>query len=132
MKDRSLCICRYIRDILRENDDVISLVPQKNITALIVNQEETTGPLITIVRNSIEIEYTKDYAHYNTVHFDVNIFGQKYDEVTDIATEVRSALETFHWDSEDFYIRPIRMTGAYESYADTVFTETLSFSCMMT
>lgn len=133
MRDRSLAICRYIRDILREDYGVISLISKDNINTLINDKEEVKFPIITITRNSINIEYTKDIAHYNTVYFGVNIYGRSYDEVIDLAIEVRHALETFQWKDEELeiYMEPIRLEGAFEGFDNGIYSQSLDFSCMM-
>lgn len=129
-KDKSLAVCKYIRQILQENDDVTALVPVNNISTLSV-AEGTVYPYIVIQRNSISVQYTKDIAANNTVYFTVNIVSNNIDNALDIAVEVRAALETFYWRSENegFKMDPIKLESAYESFDGTEYIEQLDFSC---
>lgn len=129
-KDKSLAICKYIKQILQENDDVTALVPASNISTLSV-AEGTEFPYIVIQRNSISVQYTKDIAANNTVYFTVNIVSNNIDDALDIAVEVRAALETFYWHSQEngFRMDPIKLESAYESFDGTEYTEQLDFSC---
>ena len=129
-KDKSLAICKYIKQILQENEDVTALVPASNISTLSV-AEGTNYPYIVIQRTNISVQYTKDIAANNTVSFEISIIGNNIDDVLDIAVEVRAALETFYWRSQDegFRMDPIKLDAAYESFDGTEYTEQLDFSC---
>lgn len=126
-KDRSLAVCKYIKQILLENEDVTNLVGSKVSTLSV--PEGTDFPFIWLQRQSISVQYTKDIAANNTVYFDVNIVGNNIDDVMDIAVEVRAALETYRWYNSEFRMDPIKLESAYESFDGTEYTEQLTFSC---
>ena len=127
-KDKSLAICKYIKQILQENEDLTALIDANNISTLSV-PEGTLYPYITIQRTSISVQYTKDIAAFNDVYFTVNIVSNNIDEATDIAVEVRAALETFYWENSEFKMSPIKLEGAYETFDGVEYTEQLDFSC---
>lgn len=126
-KDRSLAICKYIKQILLENEDVVNLVGSKISTLSI--PEGTKFPYILLQIQSISVQYTKDIVANNTVYFDVNIVSNNTDDIIDIAVEVRAALETYHWYNDEFRMDPIKLESAYESFDGTEYTEQLTFSC---
>lgn len=125
--DNSILTGKYLRQILIENQEVMSLISSDKIFPLIANAD-TTFPFIVYSRNNLIPTYSKDGLCTNRITFDFVIVSDKYIESLDIANAVRHALETYRWYDNNIHIDPIHLDQAYEETLDDAYLQRLQFS----
>lgn len=124
--DNSLLILQYIKNILQQHENLMSLITEDKICT-VVAPTNTRTPFIVLKRTNLMTNYTKDRYPSNTVSFTITIIGDSYNEMIEIANNVRDAVENYYLQDENIFIHPISLTSAYEDFNDDGFVEQLSF-----
>lgn len=129
--DNSLKIGQYILEVLKDNEELMSLLGNGKIWPIVARQD-TLLPYITYTRDASNIEYTKITGHDNTIIFTYRVFSEDYDEGLNIVNLLRNILErrTINFPNE-ININDIKVQNVYESYADDMFIQVITFSAMV-
>lgn len=129
--DNSLKIGQYILEVLKDNKELMSLLGEGKIWPIVARQD-TLLPYITYTRDASNIEYTKITGHDNTIIFTYRVFSEDYDEGLNIVNLLRNILErrTINFPNE-IKINDIKVQNVYESYADDMFIQVITFSAMV-
>lgn len=129
--DNSLKIGQYILEVLKDNEELMSLLGEGKIWPITARQD-TLLPYITYTRDASNIEYTKITGHDNTIIFTYRVFSEDYDEGLNIVNLLRNILErrTINFPNE-IKINDIKVQNVYESFADDVFIQVITFSAMV-
>lgn len=129
--DNSLKIGQYILEVLKDNEELISLLGEDKIWPIVARQD-TLLPYITYTRDASNIQYTKITGHDNSISFTYRVFSEDYDEGLNIVNLLRNILErrTINFPNE-IRINDIKVQSVYESFADDVFCQTITFSALV-
>lgn len=129
--DNSLKIGQYILEVLNDNEELISLLGEGKIWP-IVAKADTLLPYIVYTRDSSNIQYTKVVGHDNTMTITYRVYAEDYDEGLNIVNLIRNILErrTINFPNE-IKINDIKVQSVYESFADDVFCQAITFSAMV-
>jgi len=125
-------IGKVITHILKDNADLLLLVPEANIYPYVIN-ENTPLPAIVYTIDSLVPEYTKDGWVGDDCSFSIVSFSDDYAVLQNIVTEVRNALELESGVNEGITTQRIYLTGQSEGYniIESVFLNKLSFSTVI-
>ena len=129
--DNSLKIGQYILEVLKDNEELISLLGEDKIWPIVARQD-TLLPYRTYTRDASNIQYTKITGHDNSISFTYRVFSEDYDEGLNIVNLLRNILErrTINFPNE-IRINDIKVQSVYESFSDDVFCQTITFSAMV-
>lgn len=129
--DNSLKIGQYILEVLNDNEELISLLGEGKIWP-IVAKADTLLPYIVYTRDSSNIQYTKVVGHDNTMTITYRVYAEDYDEGLNIVNLIRNILErrTINFPNE-IKINDIKVQSVYESFAEDVFCQAITFSAMV-
>lgn len=122
--DNTILAGKYLRTLLLQSDELMSLISPNKIIALQENPD-TTFPFIVYSRDNITPIYTKNFLSDNNISFTIVVVSNDYDESLDIANAVRHAIEAKMYSDENITIHPIRITSVaentlYDSYIQTI------------
>lgn len=131
MRDNSLKAGTYLRTILLQNADFMSVISGDKIFPIIA-PSETTYPIITYTRDNIYPQYTKSApcgGWSNSVQVTYKIYtGNDHDSGENIANELRNALEWVSYKDNDIKIHPIELISATEYFNDDSYCQQLTFN----
>lgn len=128
-RTNSIKITKYILDILNSNDKVKEMLGD-NIFPIDAKLS-TTFPFAVIQRGNISPSYlTKDVIPSDSVTLMITIVDTRYSKVTDIANEVRYALEKkqFIDEVDNIKITDISLSSARESLYNEAYIQQLNFA----
>ena len=129
--DSSLKIGQYILEVLKDNEELMTLLGENKIWPIVARQD-TLLPYITYTRDASNIQYTKITGHDNSISFTYRVFSEDYDEGLNIVNLLRNILErrTINFPNE-IRINDIKVQSVYESFSDDVFCQSITFSAMV-
>lgn len=116
-------INKYIKKWLQSSDEILALVPKKNIAPLVM--EPTEFPLITFEHGTIE----PDYAHLpdgrvvDKVQVSIVVVANDYEESIDIMSAVRNVFEYKSFKDEFIYIPLISIASIEEDFANNAYIQ---------
>ncbi len=121
-------IGKVIAKLLKEHSDLTDIVPDNRIYPYVMN-EGTPLPAIIYTINSATPVYTKDGWVNDNVSFSVVAFSRSYNDLQDIAKEIRFALE-MEQGTEGVTIHNIYVSGIDEGFniSEDVFLCRLTFT----
>ena len=129
--DNSLKIGQYILEVLKDNEELMTLLGEYKIWPIVARQD-TLLTYITYTRDASNIQYTKITGHDNSISFTYRVFSEDYDEGLNIVNLLRNILErrTINFPNE-IRINDIKVQSVYESFSDDVFCQAITFSAMV-
>ena len=138
MADMSLCINKYVQQILEESEEIKAIIGNNEHKIFpLLQPEEVTFPFIVHSRTGIQTTYTKDIEYtgagwYNIVQFSIICVSNDYMQSVELANAVRHSVETYRWKDKDIYIHPIELTSASEYTTEyDGYVQQLNFQCMV-
>lgn len=125
-------IGKEILELLAANTDLTDLVPAAKMFPYVI-EKDTALPAIVYTIETITPQYTKDGWHKDDSMFNVVSFNFNYEDLQEIAYQVRQACEWKFIESGNT-IRHIRMTGQDEGFniTENVYVNRLTFSANIT
>lgn len=131
--DKSLLTTEYMRKIVEQDADLMSLVPKDKIFGVLAHKD-TKFPFIVYSRSALNPQYTKDnglvngLGHKNIVQITIDCYSDKYLESLEVANAFRHALEGKGWKDNDIYIDYFQLVSASENTdGESYFMQTLVF-----
>lgn len=130
MRQHSLKTTYLIHEALVKDENIKSLIDEKNIFLLIAEQE-VTFPYCIIRRTGCKSENgNRDFAG-DIVSFNIKIYSNKYEEAMEIADAIRFKLEGYSLEDENLRLSRIKFTGASENWVYDSFEQDLSFESLV-
>ena len=108
-------IGKTIKSILAGNAALTALVPAIKMFPYVMN-EDTVLPAIVYTINGLSTEYSKGGSMTDDIEFSVHSFHNSYDDLQDIVSAIRTALELNQTGSGTQDISKIILTAFEEGY----------------
>lgn len=130
--DNSILTGEYMRKIVEQDANLMSLVPKDKIFGMIAHKD-TKFPFIVYSRSALNPNYNKDLGiqnigFTNTVQITVDVYSDKYVESLEVANAFRHALEGKGWVDRDIHINYFQLVSSSENTdGESYFMQTLVF-----
>ena len=133
MNDNSLLAGKYMKMVLESDPTLIAKIGANKIKPAIA-QTEVTFPLVTYTRDSIYVDYTKDFYNgwKNIVTVSFTVYTEDYDEGLEIINIIRNKLEGRKlYFPDELTSEEIIVMAAQETFDNDIFIQQITFQTMI-